>query len=55
MVWGGNGTAHENADLAMMEILRGIATWLEAIEMTQRRGGYIEDVSDDEGEEVVDE
>lgn len=49
-----NGGAHGNVDPSMMEMLRGIATQLEVVEMTQRRGQHVEDVSDDE-EEVVEE
>ena len=39
-----------NADNAIIDMLRQIATRLEAVETTQRRGVHFEDVSDEEEE-----
>lgn len=39
-----------NPNPVVMEMLRGIATRIEAIEMTHGRGRHVKDVSDDEEE-----
>lgn len=50
-----NGGAHGNAHPIVMEVLRGIATRLEVVEIAQRIGRHIEDVSEDEEEEALPE
>lgn len=45
-----NAGVCRNADPVMMEMLRGIAARLEAVEMAQRRAQHVEDVREDEEE-----
>lgn len=47
--------ARGNVDPVVIEMLRGITARLKAIEMDQRRGRHVEDVSDAEEEEVASE